>query len=465
MNTAPRLGPGAGPTLWPGQRAESALWPGPWTAEDGGPRRTQTAAVSGGLGIRPGERLRLAAERDAFATTMVVLRDPGEVFVLRHTLGPRPRADPSEVWVERIQPDTLEPVMRSPTLPGGPFWPGGLAAHANGSLHLVHGRHCHRLTPDLEVLASRELPRPRPYNSFVVLADGTLAMKDMDLELREPARLMLLDPDTLEPRCAETALAEPAVARLSADGDCLYVIGARTVWRYRWDGARMERDDSWRATYHGGTRHSYGWDPVIAGGQLWFMDNGEHDYQTTMRGAARSSGPVRLTRISITDCGDRETVEVCGLARGAVTNPPLFDERRNIVVAHDAANGVVAGFRRGPPLQPLWRRELSHAAHMILFADTGELVLHDFRGPAVQRTAAARSLARQWSAPARAAAVRRALAQTAGDEVVIVDVESGWERARARVPSMFQSVLFPAPGWGRDLYWCTFTTLARLEVV
>jgi hypothetical protein len=29
---------------------------------------------------------------------------------------------------------------------------------------------------------------------------------------------------------------------------------------------------------------------------------------------------------------------------------------------------------------------------------------------------------------------------------------------------MFQSVLFPAPGWGRDLYWCTFSTVARLEV-
>jgi hypothetical protein len=29
---------------------------------------------------------------------------------------------------------------------------------------------------------------------------------------------------------------------------------------------------------------------------------------------------------------------------------------------------------------------------------------------------------------------------------------------------MFQSVLFPAPGWDRDLYWCTFSTLARLAV-
>ncbi len=48
---------------------------------------------------------------------------------------------------------------------------------------------------------------------------------------------------------------------------------------------------------------------------------------------------------------------------------------------------------------------------------------------------------------------------------MIVDIETGDERARARVPSMFQSVVFPAPGFDRDLYWCTFSTLARLEVV
>jgi hypothetical protein len=29
---------------------------------------------------------------------------------------------------------------------------------------------------------------------------------------------------------------------------------------------------------------------------------------------------------------------------------------------------------------------------------------------------------------------------------------------------MFQSVLFPAPGFARYLYWCTFSTIARLEV-
>jgi hypothetical protein len=85
-------------------------------------------------------------------------------------------------------------------LPAGPFWPGGIAAHANGSLHVVYGRFCHRLSAELELLASRKLPVPRPYNSFVVLADGTLAMKDLDVGLREPSRLTLLHPETLEPQ-------------------------------------------------------------------------------------------------------------------------------------------------------------------------------------------------------------------------------------------------------------------------
>jgi hypothetical protein len=418
-----------------------------------------------GLDIQPGERLQLAAHRDAFATTMVVLRNPGEVFALRHTMGRRPRRDPSDAWVERIDPRTLEPLDRSETLPGGPFWPGGLVAHGNGSLHVVHGRHCHRLSSDLRRLASRELPRPRPYNSLVVLGDGTLAMKDLDLDLREPARIILLDPETLEPRGPEVQLPEAAVARLSADGDALYVVGDRSVWRLRWDGERLLLDERWDAVYHGGQAHSYGWDPVIGGGQIWFMDNGAHDYQTTMRGAGRCTGAARLIRISLRDPSQRAAAEISGLPRGTVTNPPLYDERRRIVVGYDSGNGVVTAFHDRARLEPVWQRRLDHAGHMILFPDTGELVLHDFQGPAVNHTAPARAMARRFSAPARSAAVRRALSRSSGDTVVVLDIETGAERARAHVPSMFQSVLFPAPGFERDLYWCTFSTLARLEVV
>jgi sugar lactone lactonase YvrE len=440
------------------------LWPSHWPAEDGGPRREQWPVGSSGLAIRDGEGLRLAAARDAFATTMVVARDPGEVFALRHTMGSRPLHDPSRVWIERIDPDTLAPLARSPELAGGPFWPGGLAAHANGSLHVVFGRHCHRLSPELSVLATFELPRPRAYNSFVVLADGTLVMKDVGRETTEPALVTLLDPDTLERRAADTELPEPSVARLSADGDALYAVGTGTVWRYRWDGIRLERDRDWEFHYHGGPDHSYGWDPVISGGHLWLLDNGDHAYTTTMRGAGLAPGPVRLLRASLDDPVDHEGIEVSGLPRGTVTDPPLCDASRRIAIGYDSGNGVVRAFRFGSRLEPLWRRELDHAAHMILYPGTGELVMHDFHGPAFAHTRFARALGGRWSGPARSARVRRALGRRFGDDVVVLDIETGAERGRARVPSMFQSVLFPAPGFRRDLYWCTFSTLARLEV-
>jgi hypothetical protein len=442
---------------------QAGLWPGPWPAEDGGPRRRAEPHGLPGLGIGPGESLETTARRDALGTTMVVLRDPGEVFVLRHTFGRRPLEDPVTAWVERIDPLTLEPLARSADLPTGPFWPGGIAAHSNGSLHVVMGNHCHRLSPALEVLASTRLPGPRPYNSFVALGDGTLAMKDFDRSAREPATLVLLDPATLERRCEDVPLGEAAIARLSADGDDLYVVGARAAHRLRWDGARLERDAGWGAPYlsDGG---SYGWDPVVGGGQLWFLDNGDHDFVTTMRGAGVAPGPVHLIRMSLTDPDDRESVQVCGLPRGAVTDPPLYDEERRIAVAYDSANGVVQAFAFDGRLEPLWRRELDHSAHMILFGDTGELVLHDFRGPAVLRTRLARAIGRRATIVMRHGGLRRLATRMSRDEVVVVDVATGAERGRAGVPSMMQSVVFPAPGFDRDVYWCTMATIARVAV-
>jgi hypothetical protein len=352
---------------------------------------------------------------------------------------------------------------RSPDLASGPFWPGGCAAHANGSLHVVSGNHCHRLSPDLAVLASTPLPAPRPYNSFVVLADGTLVMKDFDRDLRAEARLVLLDPDTLERRCEDVPLGEPAIARLSADGNDVYVVGASTVARFRWDGATLARDQDWGARYML-PGASYGWDPVVAGGHLWFMDNGAHDFVSTMRGAALSPGPVHLFRLSLSDRDDVECVEVCGMPRGAVTDPPLYDPHRRIAVAYDSANGVVQAFSFDGSLAPLWRRELDHAAHMVLYPDTGELVVHDFRGPRFARTRAGRAVMRRTPALLRSERLRRAAARISRDEVVVLDVATGAERGRAAVPTLMQSVVFPAPGFHRDVYWVTMSTLARIAV-
>ena len=444
-------------------QSHPALWAGPWPAEDAGPKRLASVHGAAELGAMGGGKLEVTAVRDTLGTTMVVLRDPGEVFVLRHTLGRRPLVDPATWWVERIDPLTLEPVARSPDLEGGPFWPGGLVAHANGSLHAVCGNGAFRLSPDLELLAETRLPAPRPYNSFVVLTDGTLVMKDFDRDLREPSALVLLDPDTLERRCDDVCIGEAAIARLSADGDDLYVVGATKVNRYRWDGASLGLDPHWGGEYLI-SGNSYGWDPVVGGGQLWFLDNGAHDFVTTMLGAGIAPGPVHLHRYSLTDPADRERVEVCGMPRGAVTDPPFFDEGRRIAVAYDSANGVVQAFKFDQGLEPLWRRELNHSAHMIHFAESGELVLHDFRGPAFNRTRAGRAIGRRFTAGMRIPWLRRLMARGSRDEVVVVDIETGAEQARAAVPTLMQSVVFPAPGFDRDLYWVTITTVARVAV-
>ena len=93
-----------------------------------------------------------------------------------------------------------------PALPGGAYWPGGIAAHANGDLHMVFGRWAHRLSPELDVLASHRLPVPRPHNSFVVLDGGELVTKDCDAPAGlEPSTVSVLDPETLLPVAAAAA--------------------------------------------------------------------------------------------------------------------------------------------------------------------------------------------------------------------------------------------------------------------
>jgi hypothetical protein len=49
------------------------------------------------------------------------------------------------------------------------------------------------------------------------------------------------------------------------------------------------------------------------------------------------------------------------------------------------------------------------------------------------------------------------------DHAVVLDITTGAEKARAG--STVQSVLFPAPGLGRDFYACSFSTISRVFVI
>src|SRR5581483_7635621 len=270
----------------------------PWTAEDGGPRRHGCAYGVPGLGIAPGERLELAAWRDAFVTDALVRREKGELFALRHGApAGGAQAAPVETWVERLHPETLEVLASSPRLPGGPYWPGGIAVDRGGELLVVFGAWAHRLSPALEVLASHRLPGVRPHNSFVLLSGGELVTKDCDAPAGlEPSTVSVLDPRTLLGLCPPLPLPEPSIARLSRDGERVFALGTTTVYRLRFEreNARLVIDEAWRPSYGPAPGRGFGWDPVVTDEHLLWMDNGSNDVSHTMLGTGRDAAPMRL---------------------------------------------------------------------------------------------------------------------------------------------------------------------------
>lgn len=410
----------------------------PWPGEDGGPRRLQTNEQVAGPGFTATNTT--VTFREAIPTTMIVLREPGQAYALRHTMGPDTLS-----WVERIDPVTLEPLERSVDLPGGPTWPGGMAAHANGSLYVVYGNHAHRLDADLNVIAARTLPRHKPYNSFVILPDGCLATKDFggalpgtDASAHEyaPTELLILEPEHLE-IVGRAVLPEASIARVSADANTVYVVGITKLMRATWNGHELVVDDSFDGSYIQVEGQSYGWDPVIALGAAWFLDNGlgSDRYAGTFRGHGINPAPLHLVRVDLRT-GAATLTEICGEANGVIANPPLIDVQRRIAIGYDSGNGVLAAFDIADDgsTSLRWRHEQNHACHPLLFSDTGELITTDH------------DLSRM------------------ADQIVVRDIESGEERLRVDSGSAVQSVLFPAVGWDHDAYYCSFNGIARIAV-
>ncbi len=413
----------------------SGYFASPWPAEDAGPERLQMPLHGQELALQSSETLGCVT-RNTLLSTMTVLGAPGEVFLLTHS-ALRARIGLSTTsCVERIDPQSLKTIARSPRLPGGPMWPGGMAVHRNGNLYVVYGRYAHKLDRSCRLLGSYALPIRAPYNSFVVLDNGLIVTKN--LSDSQPARLTVLDPRTLTPACADVDCPEPSVARLSATGNTIYVVGVRSIFRYHWSAEQQSLvfDSDWRYHYVDGTQQTYGWDVVLDGTHAWFMDNGLHRYRYTMLGAGVSRTANRLIRVSMLDARDHAALVVSGLPGGSVTNPPLVDLQRNIVLAYDSANGFLRAWRfdvATRALTTLWQRTpFGCASHMVLYPHSGQVAINDYR--------------------------------KLGEEVALLNIETGSEVGRVRSGGLTQGVVFPSVGWGRDLYWSSMGRLARIFV-
>lgn len=427
--------------------ATPGYYPSPWSGEDGGPHRLQAASGLRGLDIQANESLKIKASRRLSTGNMVVLRDPGEVYLmhvdtLRDKLGMHCYSH-----VEKLDPETLKPIMKSPKLPGGTWWPGGFCVHRNGDLYVTFGRWVHRLNPDCELVASYKLPQDLPYNSHVILDNGFIVTKPIASDVA--TAIVVLDPDTMKEACQHTPMPEPSISRLSSSGNHIYVTGVRTIYRYAFDAdsRTLTLDDNWSLDYVGNSSQEYGWDPVLDGNNVWFMDNGKHKMGKTSLSMLHSGvnpTPNNIIRVSSNDSSNYSITPVCGIANGSVTNPPLYCPKRNILVAFDSSNSVVRAWRHDPATQALselWtRHNFGMGGHTIYYPDTGEIVTSDYQSLKTLR------------------GLRE------GENSVVLDITSGQEKARLPMGNYMQSAVFPAPGWGRDYYWLGLDRLTRIAV-
>jgi hypothetical protein len=155
-----------------------------------------------------------------------------------------------------------------------------------------------------------------------------------------------------------------------------------------------------------------------------------------MQGAGVSRSANRLLRVSLGDSSDHTAWEVSGLPGGSITNPPLVDVQRRIVLGYDSANRYLRAWRFGDAikdLQPLWHKvDFGVASHMVLLPERGQVVVNDYR---------------RW-----------------GEEVAMLDIETGTEQGRVRVGGISQGVVFPSVGWNGDVYWSSMGRFSRVYV-
>lgn len=386
---------------------------------------------------------------------MVVEREPGEWFLggtMAAFSGPPPFG-----WVQRIDPETMQPLATSPELPcGDHVWCGAILAHTNGSIMSVNGSYLHRMDPvDLTVEAERKLPVDRSHNGLLSLADGTLITKDLRLDGQGGTTITRLEPDGLELVADPLVLPEGSMGRIAADwtpdGEMIYVPGTEHLWRLRVDGDRLEVDD-WCPRYRDADgRWGLAWDSCLSDGSVWIMDCGDiesvrliHTTDPNGRfpqhpGSALSwrrpapwPGAQRLIRISMDDPADVEWIEPFGRPGGGIIAPPVHIPEQGLAVAWDSINGGLAGVdTTGPELQVAWHLDVRPTMQPVVYPESGELVINDF-------TVDGR------------------------DDLVVVDLVGGTLVDRVETGSRIANGMFLTPGGNRDIFYCTTAYFARV---
>lgn len=303
---------------------------------------------------------------------------------------------------------------------------------------MTNGRYCHRLSPDCDVVAERELPKDCGYNGLLILSDGNLIMKD--IQVSEPSHFSVLEPEKLS-EVDRLQFPENSVGRISvdytADGEFVYATSDTRVYRLAYADGKLELDDGWISSYDvPGDDQSFAWDTCMGEDSVWFMDMGGASGALAMLCARpigtapissppTATGPQHVFRVSTIDPNDRDVLTPFGLPNGGIIAPPLYEQESHVLVAYDSNNGKLGAWRYGGPgeLDELWVRDVKNYMQPMLFAETMELIVND--------------------------------AQADGDYVAVLDLETGEERGRVHSGAPRLTGMFFCPGWNRDVYYAT----------
>ena len=400
---------------------------------------------------------RVVTRRNGRWNVMVVRREPDQWYLggtMAAFSGPAPFG-----WVERIDPETLDPLASSPELPCGEHvWCGAILAHANGSILSVNGSYLHRLDPDdLTVLAERRLPVDRSHNGLLALSDGTLITKDLRLEGQGGTTITRLHPDTLELVHEPLVLPEGSMGRIAADLDSagnehVYVPGSEHLWRIQAHRDSLAVDD-WRPRYR--TPHDtwgLAWDACISDRACWIMDCGDIESVRLIHRAlpngrftippgrglswrrpAPWSGAQRLMRFGLDDPADISRIEPFETPGGGIIAPPVHIAEQRMAIAWDSINGGLAGIdTTDDRLEIAWRLDIRPTMQPIVFPESGELAINDYT-------------------------------EAGSDDIVIVDIPTGGLVDRAATGSSIANGMFLTPDGNRGIYYATTTTVAHIS--
>ena len=421
-----------------------------WPVECGGNRRQK--ASLGGLWAEDGNAIVTTVTNDRW-NVMAIKRGASEVYIggtMPAWSGPEPYG-----WIKKVDPFTLETINETPKLPaGGHVWCGAIAAHANGDLYKVNGRYMHRLSKHCEVIKEKKLPVNQAHNGLLILSDGTIITKDLRLCNQVGSTITRLNPDTLEIIGTPLILPEGSMGRIASDSDnnneYIYVPGVEHIWRIKVSKNELLLDNNWNPRYRFlKDNNGLAWDGCISDNHLWIMDNGDIDsvraiferqpngrFETpssrlSWRRKAPWSNPQRLIKISNQDTSIKE-IYPFGTSGGGIIAPPVHIPEFDTCIAWDSINGGLAGIKDlSEKLEIIWNVNIRPTMQPIVYPDTGELVINDFKNNA--------------------------------DYIVVIDLKSGKILDRVNTGSRLANGMFLTAGGNRDIYYCSTFAISYIK--